>query len=226
MKKLFLSALLAALAFGSAQAVTTGWAFLTDGPSSAGRLNGQPSGQTIWANTSGTLAASVVLSGENVGSGVILATGKNGFEAGNQIVLSIDNGQWKVTVCGNEVASYTGSRDVSLGEYAIGFTMTRGTADSGKCTVTVSINGQVLASVENATGFGGPIGSYAWGQTITQSNAYTGEATYEVFLLDGNDNVALDPSTIAADVKALPEPTALALLALGVAGLALRRRAA
>ena len=224
MKKALFTAAFAALAL-SAHALTTGWDELSNGIGGMDRYNGQATNQTIWANVSGTLAANVVLSGD-IGSGTILATGGNGYGTNNAIVVAIQDGQWTLSVLGTEAASYTMSnRTVSAGSNAVGIAVTRGVAGTGSDKVEVSINGQVLATVEGLS-FSGPIGSYAWGQTVNQQNRYSGSATYEVFLLDGNANVALDASAIAADLAVLPEPTALALLALGVAGVALRRRVA
>ena len=100
-------------------------------------------------------------------------------------------------------------------------------------TVILSVGGVEVAKIENHNIGDGPIKWTEWGRRVGNQDAYSGNATYTVF----TTNQALDAATIASEVDNLlnpdpepdpsvPEPTALALLALGVAGVALRRRVA
>ena len=80
------------------------------------------------------------------------------------------------------------------------------------------VDGQIVAEYEGGNG------AYHFWKTTLDSLSYGAEGvTDEVWLAAANGIVSADEVTAAG---VLPEPTALALLALGVAGVALRRRVA
>lgn len=128
-----------------------------------------------------------------------------------QIVFSYSNtgaGEWKNTTLATSSA-------LTAGQHAIGFVINNSeTAVNGIAgkTLTVYLDGQQIDSVS-----GDSIGHYF----RSAFDTLTWDESVETL-------VALNGVANASDitVTSIPEPTALALLALGVAGIALRRKVA
>lgn len=128
-----------------------------------------------------------------------------------QIVFSYSNtgaGEWKDTTLATSSA-------LTAGQHAIGFVINNSeTAVNGIAgkTLTVYLDGQQIGSVS-----GDSIGHYF----RSAFDTLTWDESVETL-------VALNGVANASDitVTSIPEPTALALLALGVAGIALRRKVA
>lgn len=169
------------------------------------------------------------LNGNNYGTFVLVGTLKStsaytwvtevwGQNAGggmqNYVAVGIDDsGNWAIrSNLGWDNATVTTENvKAEAGAYVIGFSMVN---EDGTATVTVSVNG-----IEVATISGGLTGTTGIVQMKWADNYVDPEKAGVVV---GNSP---DCALSAEDIAALPEPTALALLALGVAGLALRRRA-
>lgn len=218
MKKQLFAALLAACAFGAAQAVSVNWdTGLTPVSSDDGhqvRVN-VPYGTND--NTYGTYIIAGTLTSTSNYSWVAEAFLSNGTPSTNYIQIGISGGNWTIGQKGWGSSSIsTETVAAATGDFVIGFTMAPG--DNGATTVTVTVNGTTIGTLTGTLSSGG----------ITQLKAANSHVSVEHIgtLVGASADYALDGAAIVAEAQSVPEPTALALLALGVAGLALRRREA
>ena len=209
-----IAAVAACLMFGAAQAATAVW---STADVTATSTTVTPS---YGANTSHTIGLAFLLpaGGTNavVGAGQQINLGAG--QSNNTLQVYFADGTATLKVQGNgtaNTASFTLGENLEAGSrHGLVYSLQRG-ANEQVSTLSVYFDGVAIATdVElDANFWSGPVNSiYAPDPTLV------GEALAYDTILSADECVAL--------TKTIPEPTALALLALGVAGVALRRRGA
>lgn len=221
MKKMMM-ALAALCVAGAASAVTWNWT-TPEGTGTAGQESCDLT-PTLYKNSSATyvFSAKVATTASNNWAFVL----KHNNNDKNQIVIGVANGKYKVGVDGWATnpsgaqtgipaflgdSAYTNTDALTVkasGTTQFAFTLTR--TDANETTVTLYIDGTQVCNFSGNLG-DGPIDTFEKNGTA-------------ITMVGGVAQVGVVADL--EDIKALPEPTALALLALGVAGLALRRKAA
>ncbi len=130
---------------------------------------------------------------------------------------------FKYQVNGDPIADFAGDPKPGMTNTqsaALAMTIARG--DNGAGSITFYLDGTQIGTAT----FGADSDALTYivyGKNFDGSSAYTG--TWEIYAANG----AVDAADITVEnirANVIPEPTALALLALGVAGVALRRRVA
>ena len=228
MRMKLLAAVAAALVVGAAQAITWSW---TGEYGSEGGRHFFEQADHLQFGQSATYAAVVNFADPSQGSGAIL-TFNSGNGSRNRMTVEVANGQltayaWDWGQGMNEQfgATYVEGADRTLtaGKHVIGV-VADWTAD-GVGTITVSLDGVDVATLS------GELYPYGWTDFMAAIAYATdkqygygptgGQAEYDLYFV----KEAHTAQEIYDALNPVPEPTALALLALGVAGLALRRRA-
>ena len=219
MKKSFLIAACAALALGTAQAAGLNWAYLpeVDGYASLGEKTSAGRQTNIELGTKWTVLANVTINNADAITSnwpVLLgvSTGTDNNENGNL------GSPWRVLITGSTKLiggtniTVEGAPTITNGTHEVAIT-----GDNG--TLSYYYDGRLLGSIEVNTD---DISAVSWGYQRPGNNVLPDSWSMDVAYVNGMTYGEVGDAIAAS----IPEPTALALLALGVAGVALRRRVA
>ena len=231
MKRTLLTAVFAALALGVAQAVNIDWTYVDDAQNLSGTKGAETHtmgsydfGDKIGGATTWAITWSVTLSNYTAPSDVWpVLVGLGDTNNAPRLFISPDGSDIRLTngegtLTGGTLASgsqtdYTVGISAANGTYTVVLSKYSETADG----VNVYLNGTLIGTITGLQS-GGDWQTIRWGAQSDSRNFLDAVASWEVS--------NLGYITESYETAVLPEPTALALLALGVAGVAFRRRVA
>ena len=203
---------------GTAQAAGLNWAYLpeVDGYASLGEKTSAGRQTNIELGTKWTVLANVTINNADAITSnwpVLLgvSTGTDNNENGNL------GSPWRVLITGSTKLiggtniTVEGAPTITNGTHEVAIT-----GDNG--TLSYYYDGRLLGSIEVNTD---DISAVSWGYQRPGNNVLPDSWSMDVAYVNG-----MTYGEVGDAIATLPEPTALALLALGVAGVALRRRVA